>query len=64
VSSGIFLPEASSIAFRVDMFFWSMIGLCALVAFGVIVAIVTYGVRYRRGSGADRSGRHREDLVV
>jgi cytochrome c oxidase subunit II len=58
------LPEASSIAFRIDVFFWSMAALCALVAVGVAVAIVFYGVRYRHGSAADRSGRHREDLGV
>jgi len=57
-------PEASSLAFQIDVFFWSMAALCALVAVGVIVAVVFYGVRYRRGSAADRSGRHREDLGV
>jgi cytochrome c oxidase subunit II len=60
----LLLPQASSIAVQIDAFFWSMIGLCALVALGVIVAIVFYGVRYRRGSEADRSGRHREDFGV
>ena len=63
-SGGIFLPEASSISFRIDLFFWSMIGLCALVALGVFVAMVVYGVRYRRGSGANRSGRHLGDLGI
>jgi cytochrome c oxidase subunit II len=58
------LPEASSLAFQIDVFFWSMAALCALVALGVIVAVVFYGVRYRRGSAADRSGGHREDLGV
>jgi cytochrome c oxidase subunit II len=58
------LPEASSLAFRIDVFFWSMAALCAVVAVGVVVAVVFYAVRYRRGSAADRSGRHREDLGV
>lgn len=62
--SHIFLPQASSIAFRIDLFFWSMTALCALVAAGVIVVMVFYSVRYRRGSAADRSGRHRGALGV
>jgi cytochrome c oxidase subunit II len=62
--SSVFLPEASSIAFRIDAFFWSMIGLCALVALGVSVAMLSYAVRYRRGSGADRSGWHGANLGV
>lgn len=60
----IFSPEASSIAPRIDAFFWAMTALCALVAVGVIVAVVSYSVRYRRGSRADRSGRHVEALSV
>ncbi|HVN45024.1 MAG TPA: cytochrome c oxidase subunit II [Steroidobacteraceae bacterium] len=58
------LPQASSIAFRIDVFFWSMTALCALVAAGVIVAIVFFGVRYRRGSPAPRTDRHRDALGV
>ncbi len=60
----LWLPQASSIAPRIDVFFWSMTALCGLVAVGVIVAIVFFGVRYRRGSGADRSDRHRDALAV
>lgn len=41
-----------------------MAALCALVAVGVIIAIVFFGVRYRRGSAADRSGRHQQSLGV
>ncbi len=58
------LPQASSLAPRIDLLFWSMVALCALVAIGVFVAIIFYGIRYRRGSAADRSGRHRENLAV
>ncbi len=62
--SHFFLPEASSIALRIDAFFWAMTALCTLVAAGVIAAMVFYGVRYRRGSAADRSGRHQGALGV
>jgi cytochrome c oxidase subunit II len=62
--SHILLPEASSIAFRIDAFFWTMTALCALVAVGVIIAIVFNCVRYRRGSTADRSGRHGDAFGV
>lgn len=60
----LFLPEASSIASSIDALFWSMVALCALVALAVIAAIVFYGIRYRRGSAHDRSGRHTENLGV
>ncbi|MGH8137568.1 MAG: cytochrome c oxidase subunit II [Steroidobacteraceae bacterium] len=60
----MFIPEASSIAPRIDALFWSMIALCGLVAFTVFGAIVFYCVRYRRGSHADRTGRHNQSLGV
>jgi cytochrome c oxidase subunit II len=60
----IFPPQASSIAARIDVFFWSMTALCALVAVGVFAAITLYGVRYRHGSTADRSGGHQNTLGI
>jgi cytochrome c oxidase subunit II len=50
------LPEASSIAPRIDGLFWFMIGLCGLVAVGVFGAMIFFCVRYRRGHVADRTG--------
>ena len=58
------LPEASSIAPRIDVLFWYSIGLCCVVAVGVFIAIVFYSIRYRHGSRADRSGRHLQSLGV
>jgi cytochrome c oxidase subunit 2 len=58
------LPEASSLAPRIDVLFWSMIALCGLVAIGVFAAMVFYCVRYRRGSDADRTGAHDQSLGV
>jgi cytochrome c oxidase subunit II len=60
----MFPPEASSIAARIDAFFWTMVVLCAMVAIGVIIAITFYGVRYRRGSAADRRGGHQDAIGV
>ncbi|MCD6679886.1 MAG: cytochrome c oxidase subunit II [Burkholderiaceae bacterium] len=59
-----FLPEASSVAFRLDVLFWSLIALSAVVALGVSIALVWFSVKYRRGSRADRKDRHRQSLPV
>lgn len=50
------LVSASSIAPKIDALFWSMVGLCGTVAAGVIIAIVFYSIRYRRGHPVDRGG--------
>ena len=60
----MFIPEASSGAPRIDALFWTMIALCGLVALGVFATMIVYCVRYRRGSQADRSGRHSQSLGV
>ncbi|HEY6453502.1 MAG TPA: cytochrome c oxidase subunit II [Steroidobacteraceae bacterium] len=62
--SHLLLPQASSLAPRIDALFWSMIALCSVVAIGVFVAIVFYSIRYRRGSLADRRGALAQDLGV
>ena len=58
------LAQASSIAPAVDALFWVMVALCCVVALGVLIVILTYSVRYRRGSKADRSGRQSQSLGV
>jgi cytochrome c oxidase subunit II len=58
------LPQASSIAPQIDTLFWFMVALCVIVAVGVLIAIVSYSVKYRRGSQADRSGRQAQSLGV
>ena len=58
----MFLPEASSLAPRIDLLFWFRVGLCGLVALAVVVAVVYFCVRYRRGSLADRTGWHGQNL--
>lgn len=61
---GLFLPQASTIAVRIDALFWSLTVLCAIVAVGVMIAITLYAIRYRRGSAADRRGMHDHNLGV
>lgn len=58
------LTQASSIAPQVDALFWAMVALCGSVALGVLIAIVGYSVRYRRGSDADRSGRQAQNTAI
>jgi cytochrome c oxidase subunit 2 len=50
------LPVAASdMAQRVDLLFYSLLVLTGLVALGIFALIGFFGVRYRAGSGADRS---------
>jgi cytochrome c oxidase subunit 2 len=48
-------PQASDLATRVDIVFFSMLALTATVALVISIVIVWFAVRYRRGSKADRS---------
>jgi cytochrome c oxidase subunit 2 len=58
------LPQASSIAGRVDFLFNSLLGLCLLVAVGVFVVMIAFCVRYRRGTLAERRGDGHRDLDI
>jgi cytochrome c oxidase subunit II len=60
----MFMPEASTLAHRVDSLFWTMVILCGVVAIGVFVAMIYFCVRYRRGSNADRTGAHQQSLGI
>lgn len=52
-----FFPEqASTFAARVDNLLLVLLALSGLITFGVVMAILYFVVKYRRGSGADRSG--------
>lgn len=48
-------PSASELAPRMDALFMGLLGVSLLVAFAVAVFIVVFGIRYRRGSSADRT---------
>ena len=52
-----FPPWASDMAARVDALFLTILGICTVTALGVIVAMVYFGVKYRRNSQADRGDR-------
>lgn len=58
------LPEASSIAPRVDVLFWYMVGLCGFVVVGIFSTMIYLAVKYRKGSKADRSGKHKQSIGI
>lgn len=60
----LLLPEASSVAPRIDALFWFMVVLCGVVTIGIFAAMVWFSVKYRHGSNADRSGRHKQSLGI
>ncbi len=57
-------PEASSIAGKVDTLFYSLLAFS--VALGLFLAglIITYAVKYRAGSAADRTGQRGRNLAL
>jgi cytochrome c oxidase subunit 2 len=59
-----FLPQASTMAPRIDALFWSMVALCGLVALTVFVVMAFYCIRYRHGAQADRRGMRQQSLGV
>lgn len=58
------LPQASTFAGRIDGLFDTLLALCAVVVLGVFVAMIWFCVKYRHGSGADRSGEPHQRLGV
>ncbi len=53
--NSLFPPQASNLAPKVDAIYFALLGLCGFVALLVCLAILFFCVRYRRGSGADRT---------
>ncbi len=47
-------PRASTLAPRVDLIFWSLVGVSALLVFGLVGSNLYFLIRYRRGSLAPR----------
>jgi cytochrome c oxidase subunit II len=58
------LPQASTLAPRIDALFWTMVALCGVVALGVFAAMIFFCVRYHHGHQADRSGWQASSLGV
>ncbi|RDS80795.1 cytochrome c oxidase subunit II [Dyella monticola] len=52
------LPEASNFAVPIDRMFNAMLVLCGGVTLGVFVVMFWFCIKYRRGSDANREGRH------
>jgi mono/diheme cytochrome c family protein len=65
---GIFgdtLPEASPMAHRVDVLFYCLVGLSAIVVVGIVYLIVLFCVRYRAtNKQADRSKPVTRNLAI
>jgi cytochrome c oxidase subunit 2 len=51
----IFPSQASNLAPQVDYIYFALLALCSAVALGVLLVALFFCVRYRRGSGADRT---------
>jgi cytochrome c oxidase subunit 2 len=49
------LQSASTISGKIDLLFYSLLGLSCVVILGVVTFMVVFMVRYRRGSPADRT---------
>ena len=58
------LPQASSVASRVDTLFYAMLGLSAIVVIGVFTVIVWFATKYRHGSKADRTRDNSRSLGI
>lgn len=58
------LPQASTIAGRVDAVFWGITFICAVFAFVVTVAIIAFAVRYRRGNRVNRTLPEHEGIAL
>ena len=60
-----FLPDrASTIGAQIDWIFYTLIGLSLLFAIPVIFLIITFAIKYRRGSTADRSKRIYDSVKI
>lgn len=62
MSFPLFPERASSMAWHVDTIFFLLLVLSAIIVVGVSFAIVYFGIKYRRGSSADRSHRIKRPL--
>lgn len=58
------LPQASSIAPRIDHMFDAMLLLSAIVTLAVFVVMIVFCIRYRHGSKANRLGEAHRDLGI
>ncbi|HEY5895373.1 MAG TPA: cytochrome c oxidase subunit II [Chthoniobacterales bacterium] len=57
-------PSASEMAPQMDALFMGLLVISSLVAFAVAGFIVVFGIRYRRGSTADRTPGHGSTMPI
>ncbi|MBN8728726.1 MAG: cytochrome c oxidase subunit II [Xanthomonadales bacterium] len=57
-------PQASSLAASIDQLFLAMLILSAIVVVGVFAVMLWFGIRYRHGSTANRSGEQHRHLGI
>lgn len=60
----LFPEQASSYAWRVDTVFFGMLGVAVFFSVLISVLLITFAIRYREGSDADRTGGAGENLAV
>jgi cytochrome c oxidase subunit II len=51
----LFPEQASTLAGEYDLLFFSLLGLCSLVAIGIFILMIAFAIKYRRGSPANRT---------
>lgn len=56
--------EASTLAPQVDLLFYALLAFSFGLGIFLTVLVVGYAVKYRRGSGADRSGEQSRNILV
>ena len=57
-------PQASTTAVRVDVLMWALHILTLVITIGVMVGIIYFAIKYRRGSRVDRSNPPLEHLAL
>jgi cytochrome c oxidase subunit 2 len=60
----LFPPQASTIAREVDLLYLALIGLCGLVLLGILIVMVYFVFKYRRGKPAIRTPFTRPTIVL
>ncbi|PYJ47876.1 MAG: cytochrome c oxidase subunit II [Verrucomicrobia bacterium] len=60
----LFPPEASTSAQQIDWIYFALVALTFLICIIVFVPIISFAIKYRRGSKADRSNPRVESVLI
>src|SRR5947207_11307693 len=60
----LFPPEASTSAQQIDWIYFALVALTFLICIIVFVPIISFAIKYRQGSKADRSNPRVESLLI